>query len=366
MNLKNRAVVAGANKELGQSVLVMGRHVAGISEGYLHKGFGFMQRKMYEKIVANILVPAGVTLGIAVAIVLRWCFDGASPQQQVTGPVSVPPAVTGPTVSEIVSKHLAWADQQSSAGLDPQLTPIREFFAEARRGTRPFATEALGFDSKLKFVLGSVTGGDEHRKYLEERFAARVFAQADLEKTVEYCVQAFLTHLDNVDSALLINLRADLENVPPSSFSAGVDPSVIEQSLSVAIYDAVKAVKDDMPGMIGREIVSWIAGDVLAQASVKLATSAGILSVGVGSGTVSFGATVVISIAVDYVVSWAWDKAFDPAGELSRKIDGTLTQLEQLIIEGQGDEPGLYRRLLDYGARRSEARNAAIKSVVTP
>jgi hypothetical protein len=183
---------------------------------------------------------------------------------------------------------------------------------------------------------------------------------------VQYAVQAYLTHLDNVDSMLLVNLKADLEGIPSSSFSAGVDRSVIEQSLNAAIEGAMQAVEADLPGMIGRELVSFVAGEVLGAASVQLATSAGILSVGASSGTVTFGVGLVVGVIVDVIVGWAYDKFADPAGELSRKLDGTLIQLEKVIVEGQGDEPGLNRRLSDYAARRREARNVAVTSVVTP
>jgi hypothetical protein len=129
-----------------------------------------------DKTRLHVLAAVGVALGIAVVIAIRSFLDGAPPLPRV-GPGNVPAAAPGPTVAEVVSRHLVWADEQASAGLAPQLAPIREFFAEARKGTRGFAEDALSFDSKWKFVVGYVAGGDEHRQYLEQRFAARVFAQ---------------------------------------------------------------------------------------------------------------------------------------------------------------------------------------------
>ncbi|HWB14099.1 MAG TPA: hypothetical protein VG826_33040 [Pirellulales bacterium] len=308
---------------------------------------------------------AGVTTGIAAAIGLRWAVDDVSMLFDVP-PVANFQMVPAPSVAQVIEKHFAWADQQQAAGIAPQLAPIHEFFAEAQRGTRAFAEDALNFDSKWRYVQDFLVGGNKHRAYLEERFAARVFATDQLETTVRYAVQAYLDHLNRVDQALLVNLKADLENVPASAFSAEVDRQAVEQSMRAAVQQAVRAVESGTPGMVGREILSWVAGEVLAEASIKLATSAGILGVGASSGAVTFGAGIVLSLVVDTAVSWAYDEIFDPAGALGQELNVTLARLEALILQGDGENPGLYARLNDYAARRSQARNAAIKRVVLP
>ena len=310
------------------------------------------------------LAAAGVLAGVILAIVIRCSISHHRTSHVSPGAGNPTMTATGPAVAEVVTRHLTWADQQAAAGLDPQLNALREFFTQAKAGSRAFAEDALGFDSKWKFVKGYIVGGDDHRRYLAERFAARVFTAEHLDQAVKYAVQAYLTHLENVDAMLLVNLRTDLANIPSNGFSSGMDPRVIEQSLSRAINEAVRGVEAEFPGAIGREIVSIVAGDIVMVAGTKLATSAGILSAGVSGGWVSAGGTLVLSVIIDFFVSWAYDKFVDPAGELARKLDGTLTQLEQIIIAGYGDEPGLSKRLLNYGARRGEARKAAVHSVV--
>jgi hypothetical protein len=252
------------------------------------------------------------------------------------------------------------------SGILPQLKPIAEFFDEAALGTRGFAEDSLGWWSKWKLATDYVTGGDEHRKYLEERFAARIFAPEDLEQTIQSVVASYLNHLDDVDQTLLVNLRADLEGIPANGFGEGIDRAAIEESLMAAMDDAIRAVETDFQGMVGRELVSFIAGEVLTVASVELATSAGILTAGASSGTVTFGVGLVVGVIVDSVVSWAYDELFDPAGELSWQLEDTLLELEDLIIAGNGEYAGLVQRLVEYGSRRGQARKAAITAVVLP
>lgn len=321
-------------------------------------------KTLSSKTKTHVLAAIGAAIGIAVAILIRWPSSHSPSHPAAAG--TVPVASPSASVAEVVATHLGWADQQASAGLAPQLSPLRDFFVGAKAGTRAFAEDALGWSSKWKFVKEQVAGGDEHRRFLAERFRVRVFAQEDLEKTLKYAVAAYMTHLDNVDSMLLVKLKADLASIPSSGFSAAADPALIEQSLNRAIHDAVRAVEAEFPGAVGREVVSYVAGELLGMAAGRLATSAGILSVGAYSGMASAGAGIVLSIIIDYVVSWAYEKWADPIGKMSRKLDGTLTQLEQVIIEGHGEEPGLYKRLLNYGARRSQARRTAIHSVVRP
>jgi hypothetical protein len=326
-----------------------------------------MKLNVRQKTRLHLLAMVGVPLGIILAMLCRFSLEGSpSPAILETAPPPAEAAPAAPSVADIVGRHFEWAAEQEIAGLAPRLVTIQEFFAEARQGTRAFAEDALGFDSKWKYVSDYLAGGEEHRRFLEERFAARIFAAEDLEKVVQYSVSAYLNHLDNVDSALLVNLQADLEGLPTGTYSEGISHAAIENSLNAAMQQAVQAVEGDIPGMVGREIVSYVAGEVLTHAGLQLATSAGILGAGASSGTVSFGAGIVIGMIVDQIVSWAYDEIYDPAGELSRQLDFTLLRLEELILGGDYDNPGLYICLHDYTVRRGLARNAAITSVVMP
>lgn len=313
-----------------------------------------MTFNVHPKTKTLVLAAAGVLVGIVLATLLRWAFSASSTASVTT--------VASPTVAEVVGRHLDWADRQSAEGLAPQFGPIHEFFAQASFGVRPFAEDALGWTSKWKLIEGYFAGGDAHRQYLEERFAARIFASDDLESLVQQVVAAYLNHLDNVDAMLLVNLQADLEGIPAGSFTAGVGRADIEQALNAAICDAVQAVEADFPGMIGRELASFVAGEVLSMATVELATSAGILGAGASSGTVTFGIGLLAGLIVDAIIT----EIYDPAGELSLQLDETLLRLEEIIVSGNGEQPGLYHRLLDYASRRGQARKAAITSVVLP
>jgi hypothetical protein len=269
-------------------------------------------------------------------------------------------------LAEVVDKNVAVADGQAAKELQTQLKPVREMFSRARRvGTRAFAEDALSWESKYKLTKDYVTGGCDHKRYLEQRFAARIFSDADIEKTVKTSVAAYFRQLDAIDSQLLVSLQADIASISHDE-APTIDRKALELSLERAIKDAVTAVAADTRGMIGQELASYIAGDVLAIAALELATSSGILTAGAASGTVTLGVGLVVGLIVDYLVSWAYDKYFDPTGELERQLDRKLVEMEQFILDGTSKSPGLEKRLQDYAARRGIARSVAIKAVVIP
>jgi hypothetical protein len=282
------------------------------------------------------------------------------------GAMPTPETAAESAATEIVNRHLAWADSQGQTCLAEQIAPIQELFDEARLGTRQFADEALSIQSKWKLVKDYVTSGNEHKAFLEERFAQHVFAPEVLESVVQTVVAAHMRHLENVDSELLVRLQADLENVPNLQLSDSVDRQAIAASLQQTMRQAIGAVEAELRGDVAFELVAYLAGEALTSATFRLATSAGILGAGVASGTVTFGVGLVVGLIADAILGWAYDAYFDPAGELSRQLNQTLDSLETLILTGDESGPGLIQRLQDYGARRSAARGAAVRSTVLP
>lgn len=263
-----------------------------------------------------------------------------------------------------VKRQLRWAEGQSLSGVDEQVASVHEFFSSARSKTRDYAGEVLGWSSKWKLVKDYVTSGEEHPQFLQERFHAIVFSEAELNQVVEAVVAAQLRHIEDVESEMLVRLEADLEQLPADAFSSTIDRAAIAATLEVALQDAVSSAQSDLRAAVGRELVSWIAGEILTQATFQLATSTGILSTGAASSTVTFGVGIVVSLIVDAIVTEIYNQAYDPAGKLSETLNSHLRQLESLVIEGSGTSPGLIPRLRQYTRQRGENRRAALQQAV--
>jgi len=306
------------------------------------------------------------TLGIVAGLVVAAVLRSASDDEGVS--IAPPPSrvAEGASVADVVGRHLRWADEVSAAGLAPHVAPVQEFFAQARLGTREFAKDALSLESKWKMAAGYMTDSDDHAQFLEERFTAHVFSPEALEALVQSVVAGYLQHLEDVDSQLLVRLQADLSDMPSAQLSLNMDRRGIEEAIQKAMSQAIGALEADFRGAVGMELVGWVAADVLTTAAFELASSAGILAAGTASGTVTFGVGLVVSLIVDAIISWVYDEVFDPVGELTRTVDGTLLELEGLILGGDDNTPGLVQRLHDYAMRRSQTRNRAILTAVLP
>jgi len=305
----------------------------------------------------QVLGGVGVGGGIVLAILLQVFWDDLA---------SLAGAPRRLTAQEIVAKDLNWAKQESASGMNFGLASVHELFGQGRQGVRGFVDDALGWNSKFKLVKDYLSNGEEHSEYLEDQFSEHIFSDEQLEEAIEASVSAYLRHLDDVDSQLLVRLQADLADAPKEQFAPSIDHDAIRQLLDNALGEAKTAAESEFGPAVGREVASLVAGEVLTLVASELATSSGILSVGAASGTVTLGVGLVVGVIADYAVTWMYEKAYDPRGELTKRVNQQLDQLEQLIVVGSSEQPGLQKRLEDYSLRRSQAREAAIRAAIFP
>jgi len=304
----------------------------------------------------------GVVAGITIIHLLLFYGDSPRPKPPYIGVIHSAPT----TMNEILNKHFAWAKEANGQALHLGMEPIRAFFDEAKQGTRGFGEDVLSFDSKWTMVTDLISNEKQHRAFIERKFAERVFNPSELEKVVQTAITLSMQRLDDVDSELLVRLEQDIAHLPSESLSVSIDRSALQQTLRQAMNEAAKSVQTDFRGMVGRELVSFVAGEVLTVAATELAASAGIMGAGAYSGVATFGVGVGVGIAIDYVVSMAYESYFDPAGEISRQLNQSLDQMRNLIINGTNRSPGLSSRLVDYASRRNQARVTSIQAVIHP
>ncbi len=266
--------------------------------------------------------------------------------------------------SRAVNRQLRWAESESVGKMDDQVAPIRKFFTSARMRTRGYAEDVLGWSSKWKLVKDFITSRSEHPAFLKERFDATVFTEQELDAVVESVVASYLRHVEEVESQMLVRLEADLASFPATSIGPAVDRAALAKVLEGALRDAMNSAQGDLKAAFGRELASWIAGEILAQATIQLATSSGILGTGAASGTVTFGVGVLVGLIVDAIVTEIYNQVYDPAGELAKQLNSHLYDLERLILDGNEKAPGLMPRLRAYSAERGKTRGTAIRNAV--
>lgn len=296
------------------------------------------------------------TLGVLATYALVWPTSTDFPQ-------------AGPSREEIrreallrARRSLNWAERESLTAAERQLTPLREFFADAKTRTPQFAASALGWSSKWRLAADKLpyTDGDRHSSFLRQTFNEQLFAPEELTRAVEQTVCSYADSLAEIENRMLVKLRQDLSDLPASGLPEFADEEALANAYQGALRRTLDHVHSDLKADIVKELASMVAGEVLAQVAVRLGVSAGILTAGAGASWATFGAGLVAGVIVDQLVGWIWDWWADPTGSLSADLNQKLDQLEQLIIAGDDATPGLERALAEFGRRRAEIRRAAI------
>ncbi len=271
-------------------------------------------------------------------------------------------ATAVPSAAELAAPHLQWADDASERALDEQLRGVVRFFDAAKRNTRAFAQDALGWGSKWRLMADYVpfTRGGRHETFLRQQFDARIFSAADFERALQQAIAGYLAELRSIDAQMLVKLRADAADFPSAFALSHYDEAQIREHYEHLFAQIVQNTNSQLRPEIATELASLIAGEVLTQVAVRLGVSAGILGAGGASSWMTLGVGVVVGVIVDQIVSWIWDWYADPKGSLAAVIDGRLDEIRRLVIEGSTDVQGLRTRLRDVARQRAAVRSSAV------
>lgn len=309
---------------------------------------------------------AGLILGIAVAGPgLRNFFRSESDGGKTSGIQIVAPKK--PTdLQAIAAPHLQVASERSHQIIDDQLAPIDTFFQSTKEGTAKFAELSLGWGSKWRLVADSIpyTQGDRHSEYLRSKFEEFVFTPEQFEKVIRQSVDGYLAELRSIESKMLVDLKADLDDFPADSALRRLDATQWQDSFDDAIAKATAAASDQIGSDVATQLVSIITGEVLAQVAVRLGVSSGILTTGAASGWATFGVGVAIGLVIDQLVTIAWDHWSDPKGKLTKQLNMKIQEINILIRNGDSQVQGLRARFRQIADQRAVLRKDAIMELL--
>ena len=312
-----------------------------------------------------------LTIGVLMGVIAR------APLAELIWPKPpiVPPKIKlPPSPAKLAQPHLDRAEQECDRIIEEHVKVLDAFFADSKKNTRAFAEEALSWGSKWRLVADKVpfTSGGRHEKYIRERFEVHVFKPSDLETAVKQIVTSYLTHVRSIENKMLVDLRTDVAEFPSDYLLAQIDEQKVTATYEAALAKAIDATGSGLRDDLATELVSIIAGELLAQVAVRLGVSAGILGTGAASGWATFGVGVVVGLIVDQIVSWVWDWWADPKGSLAADLDKKLDEIHRLIVDGaDGDDQakavqGLRSRLKQSALERTTIRQQAVLTLLQP
>ncbi len=323
---------------------------------------------------------AGLFTAVALTAVALVVVPPQHPPQPVTPPLArarespITPAVmvqgwstdhVRQTARDRLRPHLLAAEQRANAAVDTHLQILEEFFKEVRRRIPRFATEALGFHSKwrcmadhLPFVRG------DHSGFLQSRFREHLFSPEQLQQVIEQVVRSFLAELDSVDSRLLVDVRADLSDLPPVLPLHQLDDARLEESFQQILKRIHEDVVTDASRNVGQTVVSLVTGEVLTRVALRMGISASVLGGGAASSLGTLGIGFAVGLIVDQLVSVIWDWWADPRGQLAAELDHRFQDLRRLLVDGDHEQPGLRAQLLRLAHERMTHRRRALLELI--
>lgn len=271
------------------------------------------------------------------------------------------------------------ADRASDAVIAEKLAALDTFFRERRLGSQAFAQDVLSLKGKWTYVKSKLPTADDeaHLRYLNERFAARIFTPDELKQTLESTLGGYLSRVEGIENQLLVDIRADLSDgalaVPGAPTLAATDED-LRKRFDGLLTKVAGDVARDVPVTVGLGTASFIGGEAAAQVAVRIGTavaarlgvSAGVLGAGASSSWATFGlglaAAVVVDVAIEKVAKVA---GYDPERAITERVNLLLEQLNTMLRDGDPEAVAEYAKLLTLSTGdpdetvRRECRRAA-------
>lgn len=278
-------------------------------------------------------------------------------------------ALRMPTAWERVKPLVVQAERDGGSGLDTRLSAIPAFLKQRQQGTKAFARRILSLEGKWNLVKSKLYDEAEYNAWLRSEFNDRIFRGEELQQVVQDVVAAYLADLEAIESQLFVRIRADLANIAYSAPALQSD-KVFKQEFDRTLVEVAALMDRDLQVTIGREVVSYIAGDIAAvilmrvgaNALASMGVSAGILSAGAASTTVTLGIGLVASIVVDELLDWLLKAGgYDAETQVVNRVNQSLDSAGEAIING---ENGLRAELMRLNNARARLRAATLERLV--
>jgi len=296
-----------------------------------------------------VLLTASVLTGVLVS---NWTFGQSPPNSQHQASLQ----------DEIIRKHEEQARKRCQKALMQQLAAIPNFFEEAKKGCPDFADYALGWGSTRRYIQDLIPFGDceKHKRFLEEKFAECIFAEADLVRLVEKVVKGYVQEVQQIENQMLLELRADLEDIDPRWAKLEVKQfqeeynrhleKVCKEATTKLIYHTLKVAQVPASLVAGRYLENNILQVILRRLGIRAGA--------VVSGIVTFGVGVIIAIVIDTILDRILNWIYDPKEELVKKLCDTFDELKTDILEKVKQE------LEKFTEEREAVRQAALQSML--
>ncbi|MFM8470794.1 MAG: hypothetical protein ACKODH_12670, partial [Limisphaerales bacterium] len=162
--------------------------------------------------------------------------------------------------------------------------------------------------------------------------------------------------IEGIENELAVKLKQEIvgQTLKPAEITS------VHEEFRRLLNDQINASGNDAAQAAIQMVGSELAANIGAQVVVRLATSAGFIAAGAGTGWWTLGAGLAIGLAVDAI----WTAVTDPAGKIEADV---LKALDQLAVGGKQSLESELVKVLEAKKTQWElyvSRNAGAKPPV--
>lgn len=314
---------------------------------------------------------------VGILVIVAACFVNTS----YATPPAPPAESTGPGETSDsqrawikTSKHIQKADKEIALLEDECVKDVIEFLAERKEGAKKLASKSLSWDGKSRYFKSFLpwARGDEYQTFLTKQFKKHVFKEGEITEVIQKSINKYLKGVEDIERRLLVDLRADLDDLPASALPALKSEAEFNKAYERLLANAQKAAKAEADGeaaqlitaMVGGEAVTFIAFKVLQGVATQLGIKGTIYTLGAGGSLTTAGLSLAVAVAADYIIDWVFQVFYNPEAELAAKLQRAVEELSGLITEGDKETAGLRAQLHEIGVQRRLTRDAALRELI--
>jgi hypothetical protein len=302
-----------------------------------------------SKQIGRLAVVGVVVLLVAAILSSVGCAPEGSAKLQ-------PPRLT---LEEIIKWLLQKASKECERSIDTHLEKLDQFFANCKKKTPAFAETALGWRSKWNLLWDYVpfSSGNNHRQFLEKKFAEHVFTPRQLEDAIDQVVKDYIETVGRIERQMLRDLQAEAARLPAANPISRLSEQQLQQLYDQLLAEVVRASGNQAIKGVVWEGIEKLAGDKISNRIGRTLATSVALRLGRRASLVSSGvAGLVVDQLVEYVFSWI----ADPQSELANEINQKLDEMNRILVNGSSESPGLRDQLREFARERAALREQAV------
>jgi len=294
----------------------------------------------------SLILTLGIIIALVVGQILRPAADAPPPTASASQSQGLQPDAP-PALDEKAVRQEAWhriqprlkdADLETRELTNQLIYRIEDFFDSGREGAKAFAEAALSWESKWELIKSR----EGHREFLTQQFCEYIFTQDDLASMLREAASEYALGLKGVENELLVQVRADIEDLPTTALPAFENPEALAaqyEAIAVSVAaDVAAELRIDVVQGVTTFATAELAGVLITNSiravATRLGVSAAIFGGGAAASWATFGAGIAVAIVADYMIDVMISMYHNPVENLAAKVIDSLDRMKQSITTG--------------------------------